>query len=304
MTTALFASNEASHRPAPGGPARWTRIIPSRIALGAILIGTLVAALYFRILGRLAIDWWQVPEDSHGLLVPLFSSYLLWSRRAAIRNVILAPEWSGAGIVCFGLTVLLLGEFGANVFLARTSFVILLTGLVVVFGGWELFRQLRFPVMVLLLGIPPPALLLNYVTLPLQLLAAQVAAVLLPLCGIPVLREGNVIQLSAITLEVAEACSGIRSLISLVAMAIFYGYFAETSNLRRLLLVLSSVPIAIAANSVRIVVTGLCVQHLGPDRAMGFFHEFSGWLVFLVSLAGLFLVHRFLALVWRRGHTS
>jgi exosortase len=119
---------------------------------------------------------------------------------------------------------------------------------------------------------------------------------MLPFFGVPVLREGNVIELSTMKLEVAEACSGIRSLMSLFTLAVFYGYFLEKSTMRRTILALASIPIAIAANAVRILGTGLCVQYWDPDKAMGFFHEFSGWVMFLVSLGFLYIVHRVMCL--------
>jgi exosortase len=193
--------------------------------------------------------------------------------------------------------------YGAELFLARLSFVILLAGMVLSFGGWMLLKETRFALLVLLLAIPIPAILFNQITFPLQILASKLASALLPLFGVPVLREGNVIELPAMKLEVAEACSGIRSLMSLFTLAIFYGYFLEKSLLRRLILAASSIPIAIAANAVRIFGTGLCVQYWDPDKAEGFFHEFSGMVMFLVSFACLFIVHRTMTLVpARRGH--
>jgi exosortase len=135
-------------------------------------------------------------------------------------------------------------------------------------------------------------------------MASKLASGLLPLAGVPVLREGNVIVLPSMKLEVAEACSGIRSLISLITLSVFYGYFVEKSFLRRLGLVAASIPIAIAANAVRILGTGLCVQYWDPDKAEGFFHEFSGWVIFLVSLACLLAVHRMMNLFApERKHT-
>jgi exosortase len=118
---------------------------------------------------------------------------------------------------------------------------------------------------------------------------------LLPLFGVPVLREGNVIQLPAMSLEVAEACSGIRSLMSLLTLSIFYGYFLERPMWRRVALALASVPIAIAANAVRLLGTGLCVQYWDPDKAEGFFHEFQGWVMFLVSLTCLVALDRIIS---------
>jgi exosortase len=159
-----------------------------------------------------------------------------------------------------------------------------------------MLREVRFPVLVLLLAIPIPAVLFNQITFPLQLFASRVASATLPLFGVPVLRDGNVIQLPAMQLEVAEACSGIRSLMSLFAVAVFYGYFLERATWRRVVLALASIPIAVIANAARIVGTGLCVQYWNPDKAVGFFHEFSGWLMFLISLSCLYLTHSLMRL--------
>jgi exosortase len=155
-----------------------------------------------------------------------------------------------------------------------------------------LLRQLLLPILILLLAIPFPAIIFNQITFPLQLMASRCASMILPLLGVPVLQEGNVIQLPVMKLEVAEACSGIRSLMSLFTLAVFYGYFLERTTGRRIILALASIPIAVAANVVRIVGTGLCVQYWDPEKALGFFHEFSGWVMFVVSLGCLYLVHR------------
>jgi exosortase len=158
-------------------------------------------------------------------------------------------------------------------------------------------KAIRFPVAVLLLAIPIPTIIFNQITFPLQLLASQMASAILPVLGVPTLQEGNVIQLPVMKLEVAEACSGIRSLMSLFTLAVFYGYFLEKTTGRRVLLALASIPIAVAANVARIVGTGLCVQYWDPEKALGFFHEFSGWVMFVVSLGLLYMVHKLMALV-------
>jgi exosortase len=266
-------------------------------AWGSVCIGVLIAAIYYHVLAKLVLDWWEIPDFSHGFLVPFFAAYLVWSKKDALRSTKIVPSWSGIGIVILGLLVLLLGVYGAELFLSRVSLVILLAGLVLCFGGWELLKELRFPLLVLLLAIPIPAIIFNQITLPLQTLAAKLASALLPIFGVPVLREGNVIELPVMKLEVAEACSGIRSLVSLFTLSIFYGYFLEKSPLRRTILALVSIPIAIAANALRILGTGLCVQYWDPDKALGFFHEFSGWVMFLVSLGCLFVVHRIMRMV-------
>lgn len=250
-----------------------------------------MAAIYAGVLIKLVTDWWQIPDFSHGFLVPVFSAYLVWTKRKALAETAVSPSWSGVVVVAGGLVVLFLGVYGAEMFLSRLSLVILLAGLVLSFGGRQLLRELRFPLLVLLLAIPIPAILYSQITFPLQILASKLAADLLPLFGVPVLREGNVIQLPSMTLEVAEACSGIRSLMSLFALSVFFGYFLERSVARRTILALASIPIAIAANAVRIFGTGMCVQYWNPDKAQGFFHEFSGWVMFLVSFGCLFLVH-------------
>jgi exosortase len=269
----------------------------AQLAWGAALIGILMMAVYYRVLAKLVTDWWQIPDFSHGFLVPIFAAYLVWANRKTLLKAKIAPTWSGVAVVALGLVVLLLGVYGAELFLSRISLVILLAGLVLSFGGWELLKELRFPLLVLVLAIPIPAIIFNEITFPLQILATKLASALLTLFDVPVLREGNIIQLAAMKLEVAEACSGIRSLVSLFTLAIFYGYFLEKSPLRRTVLAVASIPIAIAANAVRIFGTGLCVQYWDPDKAMGFFHEFQGWVMFLISLGCLFVVHRIMQLV-------
>ncbi len=279
--------------------SRWS-LQDTHFAWGSAIIGILMVAVYYRIVGKLVFDWYETPDFSHGFLVPIFAGYLVWVKRDRLRNTRIAPSWSGILAVAVGLVILFLGVYGAELFLTRISLVILLAGLVLGFGGHALLKELRFPLLSLLLAIPIPYIVFNQITLPLQSLASRLASDLLPMFGVPVLREGNIIELPAMKLEVAEACSGIRSLMSLFTLSVFYGYFLEKSNLRRVFLALASIPIAIAANAVRILGTGLCVQYWDPDKAMGFFHEFSGWVMFLVSLGCLYIVHRIMSLFWSK----
>ncbi len=266
-----------------------TRDWPSRIPV--LLLILLLPALYSHIAVKLVHDWIDLPDFSHGFLIPFFALFLIWDRREILRQTHIAPAWAGLTLVAFSLFVLLVGVFGADLFLSRISFVLLSAGLIWTMAGSRMLSETKFILLVLLLAIPLPTLIFNQITFPLQLLASQMASALLPLAGVPVLREGNVIQLPAMQLEVAEACSGIRSLLSLFTVAVIYGYFLEHTTWRRVVLALASVPIAIAANVIRIFGTGLCVQYWNPDKAVGFFHEFSGWLMFLVSLGSLYLVH-------------
>ena len=267
------------------------------------LIAAFVGAVYCHVIAKLVIDWWQIPDYSHGFLVPVFAAYLLWAKRETLLNTRVAPTWAGIVVVALALVVLLLGEFGAELFLSRISLVICLVGLVRGFGVSQLLSDLRFVVLVLFLAGPIPSIVFNEIALPLQLVASKLASVLLHTFGVPALREGNIIEIPAMKLEVAEACSGIRSLVSLFTLAVFYGYFLEKTFPRRAILACASVPIAIAANAVRIFGTGLLVEYWDPEKALGFFHQFSGWVMFLVSLGTLSIVHYFMLLFpVRRRH--
>lgn len=276
--------------------------IPSRASfwlarLPYLVIATLVVAIYYRVWIKLVHDWYTIPDYSHGFLVPFFAVFLIWDKRKYLSTVPVRQTWSGIVLVGFSIAVLILGVYGVELFTSRLSFVLLMTGLIGTFFGWAMVRALRFPLLVLILAIPFPAILFNQITFPLQLLASRIASDILPLLGVPTLHEGNVIELPVMKLEVAEACSGIRSLMSLFTLAVFYGYFLERTTRRRVILALASIPIAVTANVARIVGTGLCVQYWDPDKALGFFHEFSGWVMFVISLACLYVVHRAMRLV-------
>jgi exosortase len=262
-----------------------------------VVIAAGVLWLYRSILFRLVQQWRTDENYSHGVLVPVFALFVVWEYRKRLAALPLQPAWSGFGLLAFGLAVLTAGVIGAELFLSRVSLLLVIAGLIALFLGWNHLRALAFPVTFLLLMIPIPQIVFGHITLPLQSLAAAAAAKTLPLLGVPVLREGNVIYLANKTLEVAQACSGIRSLMSLATLAIIYGYLMERRMWVRIVLALASIPIAIVANCVRIVGTGLLVQYRSPDSADGFYHLFSGWLVFLVSLLMLYAVHQSLTLV-------
>jgi exosortase len=268
----------------------WHLKLPSWVWNWTVVV-VLVLFVYWHVLSRLVNAWLEIPDYSHGLLVPIFACFLIWDKRKTLRNTEITPEWSGIAVIALALALLLLGQFGAELFVSRISVVILLAGLILGFGGWRLLQELRFVLLVLVLAVPIPTIIFNQMALPLEGLASTLATALLHAMGVPALRLGNIIELPNMRLEVAEACSGLRSLVSLFTLAIFYGYFLEKTYFRRTLLALASIPIAIAANSVRIFGTGICIQYWDADRALGFFHQFSGWLMFIVSLACLSLVH-------------
>ena len=289
-----LVAKEADLSVTPAGESSastWTKWLPYAV------IAILLCVLYWRVAVKLVYDWYSIPDYSHGFLVPLFAAFLIWDKRKNLSAIPIKPTWSGIAVVVFALAVLILGVYGVELFTARMSFVMLVAGLVWTFFGWGMIKALRFPLLVLVLAIPIPAIVFNRITFPLQLQASRIASDILPVLGVPTLHEGNVIELPVMKLEVAEACSGIRSLMSLFTLAVFYGYFLEKTTKRRVVLALASIPIAVAANVVRIVGTGLCVQYWDPDKALGFFHEFSGWVMFVVSLVCLYLVHRAMRLI-------
>ena len=247
------------------------------------------------------MQWWHDPNFSHGFFVPMFSAYVIWLKRDHLRELAPSPSWYGIPILIAGLLLLMLGNFGAELFLSRSSLLFVIAGLVITFMGWAHQREILFPWLFLILMIPLPAIIFSQITFPLQTLASILAASMLRALGVPVLLQGHIIIIPAMPLEVAEACSGIRSLLSLVTLTIIYGYLMETSVSLRVVLALASIPIAVIANSLRIVGTGLVVQYWSPDKAEGFFHAFSGWLIFVVSLIMLFLLHRLLRTFWREA---
>jgi exosortase D (VPLPA-CTERM-specific) len=285
-----YPAARIAHTP-PGGPER------PRLWQIVLLAGLLLWP-YLPILIHLVGEWWQNPNFSHGFFVPLFSAFVVWQERSTLARLVPRPSWWGLLILGFGLGVLVLGQMGAELFLSRFSLLIVLAALIVLFLGWGFFRALLFPWAFLVLMIPLPAIVLNQITFPLQLLASKLASTILQWLSVPVLREGNIIYLAAMPLEVAEACSGIRSLMSLATLAMIYGYLMERNNAVRVVLALASLPIAVAVNSLRVVITGLLVQYWDPDKAQGFFHEFQGWLMFVASLATLYLLHRVIRLIW------
>lgn len=284
---------------APLAPAGEGRLSSGLLRFQGWSLLLVLVWLYYSILYRLVAQWISDPNFSHGIFVPAFSFFVLWQNRKKLKSVESAPSWAGLPLIVLALLMLVLGVLGVELFTSRLSLLILLAGLVVLFRGRAFFRALLFPWAFLLLMIPLPNLILQKFTFPLQMLASQLSTLMLQMVGVPVLREGNVIVLAALPLEVVEACSGIRSLVSLLTLAIIYGYLMEKRIWVRVALACSAVPIAVIANSFRIFGTGLLVQYWDPAKAEGFFHAFQGWLIFVVSLILLFTLHRLINLIWK-----
>lgn len=266
-------------------------LFPGRHLLPAGALVLLISLLYAPVVASMARQWWEDPNWSHGFLVPVFSAFVLWRGRRRWLAARGPGHWMGLVGAASAVLLLILGSLAAELSSTRLSLVLLLASLVVYLEGWRMLRAVFFPVSYLLLMIPWPAVIYAEITLPLQFLASRLAAGALAAVGIPVLREGNLLILSNYTLEVAEACSGIRSLVSLVTLAVAYAYLAENRAWIRIALVLLMLPIAIVSNAFRIFGTGVLTAQVTPKLAEGFFHEFSGWLIFLSSATLMLLVH-------------
>jgi exosortase len=270
-----------------------SRRTSSVVALALIALG--FAALYRDVLVKLVRDWSQDDNYSHGFLIVPIALYFAWERRDRLMAAPYKPSLLGLVAVILSVITLAAGELGAELFLTRISILGVIGGSILFVLGWEHLRILFLPVAFLLLMIPIPAIIFNQIAFPLQLLASRFGETTLWAMQIPVLREGNVITLANTQLEVAEACSGIRSLISLLTLGIVYGYFMHPSVWVRTLLALATIPVAILANGFRVAGTGIAAHYYGPEAAEGFFHTFSGWLVFLAAFAMLFVMHRLIA---------
>jgi exosortase len=268
-------------------------LLPSkgfRLSLAVALFIGSIALLYWPVLAKLVSDWSRNENYSHGFLIPPLAAYLVWERWGRLKTTPCSSSLAGLFVVVGSLLVLLVGLLGAELFLSRIAFIGVLIGGVLYVLGWQHLRLLAFPLGVLLLMIPIPAIIFNQIVFPLQLLASQAGEVALSTAGIPVLREGNVMILANTTLEVAEACSGIRSLVSLLTLAIVFAYFTDPRGGVRTAIALSAIPVAILANALRVAGTGIAAHYYGTSAAEGFFHSFSGWIVFIAAMAMLFVI--------------
>jgi len=265
----------------------------SRVWAG-VFVGAVVAilvGLYASVLPVWLEDIWSDPNYSHVYIVPIISGFIIWQRRRGLAGLPLQGSWYGLPLLLAGLGALILGDIGAETFLMRSSLIVVIAGLVLFHWGPRMLRALAFPLGFLLFLVPMPAVFFYAMTARLQNIAAETGAWGLDLVGVPVLLDGNVIHLSRVTLGVTEACSGIRSLITLVALGVAWAYLMLPRVWMQNVLVASVLPITIFSNAGRIVMTGLVGRWLGVEYAEGFFHFFSGWLVFVTAILCLLAVH-------------
>jgi exosortase len=267
--------------------------------VAAVLCGA-IGLMYAGVLSSLVRQWASDDNYSHGFFVLPLAAWFAWERRAALAGAMPQPSAIGLLVVIGSLMVWAAGLLGSELFLTRVSMIGVAAGTVLFLWGWRHLRILAFPILFLLLMIPLPSIVFNQIAFPLQLFASRVGESVIAAAGIPVLREGNVLHLPGNTLEVAEACSGIRSLVSLVMLGIVLGYFTGQRTAGRLLLAVAAIPIAIVANAARVAGTALAAEWVSPAAAQGFFHTFSGWLMFVVAFIGLLLVQQAIARVGDR----
>ncbi len=259
-----------------------------------LLLSALVVILYGRVIGSMALQWWSDPNYGHGFLVPVFAAYILWRERSRMREVPVQTSNWGLAIMLFAIGLFILGILGSEHFTARISMLVLISGIVVFLVGWRALRSVAFPVGYLVLMVPLPAIIYYQLTFPLQLIASKLGANGLVALGVPTVREGNLLILPNVTLEVVEACSGVRSLLSLLAAVVGYVYLSEQSTWKRCVLVASTVPIVILSNGLRLVATGVLSFFFGPRVDSGLVHAGLGLVFFALAFLSILLLHRLL----------
>lgn len=281
--------------PAAGAaPRRRTRPVrtPEQIAeqrRAALLFGAVAiaaTALFAPILYYMVLHWNAVADYSHGFLVVPLAGFFAWERRRDLRHATIDPSWWGIVPLALGTLALTVGRLGTELTSMRSAYVLTLMGLVLLLLGKQAFRILAFPLLFLFLMVPLPQSLVNVVAFPLQLTAADWAVQFLYLLRIPALREGNIIHLPETQLFVAEACSGLRSLMALITLAIVFAYFFRRSWAQRIVIVASAIPIAIVVNAGRVAATGILTYHFGQKAAEGVIHELQG----MITFGGAFLL--------------
>jgi exosortase len=258
--------------------------------------GGLVILCYAPILYRMAVQWATDEDMGHGFFVPVVAGFIAWQRRRTLLSIPRQPSGWGLALVIFAAFQALVASLGAELFTARLAFVIALFGVILYLGGKAWVQELLLPLALMFFMIPIPQIIYARLTLGLQMLASQLGETLIGWMGIPVIRTGNLLELPSQTLNIVDACSGIRSLVSLLFLSQVYGYFAEKRTWVRWLLLLATVPIAVAANAIRVATTGL-LSEINTKLARGAYHEMEGYIVFAVALIALIATHRLIRFI-------
>jgi len=253
----------------------------------------LVLLIYFNVIIGLIKDWWHDPNYSHGFLIPLISAYLIWEKRDIIKNLNFQGHFAGGILLILGGMIFIIGNIAGEQFSKRISLLFILAGLILLYGGKSLWKHTRFPICYLIFMIPLPYILYDSIAFPLKLLATKFSTAILHFLDITMYSEGNLIYLPNTTLEVADACSGIRSLISVLALSVIIAKIVLKHPLKRIILVISSVPVVLLCNMLRIIMTGILAAKY-PELSKGFFHLFSGEVIFLLGIGIILLLAFFL----------
>jgi len=261
------------------------------IGIPVAVLAAAFAALYYDVIAKMVNDWIIDDNYSHGFLIPPIAGYLIWQKRNGLSKAFDFPSNMGLLFLAGGLLVFLVGKLGAELFTMRFSMLIVIWSLVLFMAGWRIGRQTFIPISYLGFMIPLPAIIWNQIAFPLKLFATALAANAISLIGIPIFREGNILHLSNTTLEVVDACSGLRSLTSLLALSGAFALITQHSFVKKWILFLSAVPIAILVNIIRLTGTAALAHKYGEKVAQGFLHEFSGIIIFVLAILFLYLVH-------------
>jgi exosortase len=262
---------------------------------------TLLIALFFPVLKVMVKEWASNEDMGHAFLVPLVAGYIMWQDRERIMAQPVKPFWPGLILILWAFCQMLLGFVGADFFIARTAFLLAIVGVIWTLAGTDVLRSLAFPLFLLLFMIRIPLFLYQQMTSPLQHFASAVAEIALQGIGIPVLRNGNVLELPNRQLQVIEACSGIRSLLSLTFLALAYSHFFDSRSWMKVVLFAATIPIAITFNSLRVIITGLASEY-SPDWADGVYHALEGWVIFMLAMFALMTLHRLICRFTRRQY--
>ena len=252
------------------------------------------ATLYHHVFIKMVQDWMTNDDYSHGFFIPLITCYLIRQQKENLSKILIKPSNIGIIILSSGLSVFLIASIGAELFLMRFSMLIVIWGLVVFLGGIDLGKATLLPVAYLIFMIPLPAIIWNKIAFPLKLFTTRMAVNAITFLDIAVYREGNIIHLSNTTLQVVDACSGMRSLTSSLAISAAFALIIQHSKTGKCFLFLSAIPIAILMNIIRLLITAILAQKYGAQTAHGFLHDFSGILVFVFAIILIYIVHLFL----------
>ena len=263
------------------------------ITLGLLSLCFLL--VYYQVILQLAYSWDNNPNYSHGYFIPFISAFMVWYKRGEIFGQEIRPRpVLGTLLILAGLMQLMVAWVGSEYFLQASSMIPVLIGLTLVFWGTAVTRKMLVPILFLIFMIPLPAILWNQLAFPLALMASKIGASAVDMMGLPILREGNILYLPNVTLQVEEACSGLRSLTTLFALSALIAYMSPLKRVSKLIIFLAAVPIALVGNIVRLIATAVLAKYFGSVVAEGFIHDFSGWLLFVFGLVFLMLLQSFL----------